>query len=160
MATDRLSTPSGAATTPSSERDWTDQVTDLIVDKIDLLRDRTTGSIVTVARGAVYGLVALFVVAVVLIVSLAFLVPSDVSLSLNRFLPNGQLAVDMVGLNDYDLVLMDVRMPVMDGVLIVFLAFLGRLIDVVPGALWLKYAVLGALFVLAGGLVWSKRGTP
>lgn len=109
MATDRLSTPSGAATTPSSERDWTDQVADLIVDKIDLLRDRTTGSIVTVARGAVYGLVALFVVAVVLIV---------------------------------------------------FLAFLGRLIDVVPGALWLKYAVLGALFVLAGGLVWSKRGTP
>ena len=28
---------------------------------------------------------------------------------------NGQLAVDMVGQNDYDLVLMDVRMPVLDG---------------------------------------------
>ena len=58
---------------PSSEPDWTDQVTDLVVDLVDSVRDKTTGPVLKVARGAVYGTVALIVVILLAIVGLAFL---------------------------------------------------------------------------------------
>ena len=58
-------------TTP--EPDWTDQVADLVIDQVDKLRDRTTGTILQVARGIVYGVVALFVLVLVLLLTLVFL---------------------------------------------------------------------------------------
>lgn len=50
-----------ATNTPRGEHDWTDQVTDLLVSTVDALRDKTTGPILKVARGIVYGVVALLV---------------------------------------------------------------------------------------------------
>jgi len=50
--------PSGSART---EPDWTDQVTDLLVSTVDAVRDRTTGPILKIARGVVYGVVALLI---------------------------------------------------------------------------------------------------
>ena len=43
----------------SSEGDWTDQVTALIVDTIDKVRSKTTGPILEVSKGMVYAVVAL-----------------------------------------------------------------------------------------------------
>ncbi len=62
-----LSTPAGPSTTgaartpstPGSSQDWTDQVTDLIVDSVDKVRSRTTGPILEIARGSVHAIVAL-----------------------------------------------------------------------------------------------------
>ena len=48
-----------AASTPATEPDWTDQVTDLIVDSVDKVRDRTTGPILDYSRISVHALVAL-----------------------------------------------------------------------------------------------------
>lgn len=48
-------TPVGAA----PEADWTDQVTDLIVDSVDKVRDRTTGPILEYSRISVHAVVAL-----------------------------------------------------------------------------------------------------
>ena len=59
---------------PPAEPDWTDQVTDLVVDLVDSVRDKTTGPVLKVARGVVYGTVALIVVVVLAVVGLAFLV--------------------------------------------------------------------------------------
>jgi hypothetical protein len=56
----------------SSEPDWTDQVTDLVVDLVDTVRDKTTGPVLKGARGVVYGTVAFFAVIVLGIVALAF----------------------------------------------------------------------------------------
>jgi hypothetical protein len=44
-----------------SDADWTDQVTDLIVDSVDKVRARTTGPILEGAKGAVYAIVALVI---------------------------------------------------------------------------------------------------
>ena len=43
------------------DTDWTDQVTDLIVDSVDKVRARTTGPILEGAKGAVYAIVALVI---------------------------------------------------------------------------------------------------
>lgn len=64
----------GAAQGPDRrDDDWTDQVTDLIVDSVDRVRDRTTGPILEVARGSVHAVVAavLLVPVLVLLVVLA-----------------------------------------------------------------------------------------
>ena len=56
-----------ASTTPqpgAPEPDWTDQVTDLVVDVVDTVRDKATGPVLKVARQAVYGTIAFFVVLV------------------------------------------------------------------------------------------------
>jgi len=53
-------TPAGsAASAPAAEPDWTDQVTDLIVDSVDKVRERTTGPILDYSRISVHALVAL-----------------------------------------------------------------------------------------------------
>lgn len=44
---------------PGSGQDWTDQVTDLIVDTVDKVSSRTTGPILEIARGSVHAIVAL-----------------------------------------------------------------------------------------------------
>lgn len=56
---------------PPSEPDWTDQVTDLVVDLVDTVRDKTTGPVLKGARGAVYGTVAFMVVIVIGIIGVA-----------------------------------------------------------------------------------------
>jgi hypothetical protein len=53
-ATERPGTP-----TAGSDADWTDQVTDLIVDTVDKVRDRTTGPVLEYSRISVHALVAL-----------------------------------------------------------------------------------------------------
>lgn len=54
-------TPRTGADTSVAEPDWTDQVTDLVVDTVDKVRDRTTGPVLKASRIAVYGLVALII---------------------------------------------------------------------------------------------------
>jgi hypothetical protein len=56
--------------TASAEPDWTEQVTDLVVDVVDSVRDRTTGTVLQVARYVVFGLVALIVLPVILVLVL------------------------------------------------------------------------------------------
>ena len=56
--------------TSPTEPDWTDQVTDLVVDVVDSVRDKTTGPVLKLARGVVFGTVALIVLFVVGIVGL------------------------------------------------------------------------------------------
>ena len=57
----------------SSEPDWTDQVTGLVVDVVDSIRDKTTGPVLNAARGVVFGLIALFVIMIVAIIGLIML---------------------------------------------------------------------------------------
>lgn len=54
--------------------DWTQQVTDLIVDTVDKVRSRTTGPILEVARGLVLALVAMVLVIPVMALLFVFLV--------------------------------------------------------------------------------------
>lgn len=56
--------------TATTESDWTDQVTDLVVHVVDTVHARTTGPILKIARIVVYGLVALVVLGVVSVVGL------------------------------------------------------------------------------------------
>ena len=51
--------PGGAAPQASNEPDWTKQVTDLIVDTVDKVRDRTTGPVLDISRSSVHAVVAL-----------------------------------------------------------------------------------------------------
>lgn len=62
MSAEPLPTPS------SGEPDWTDQVTDLIVDVVDRVHDRTTGPLLQASRWLVFGAVALLVIPVLLII--------------------------------------------------------------------------------------------
>ena len=57
MTTDGSAPP----VTAPMEPDWTDQVTDLVVDLVDSAREKTTGPILTASRGVVYGVVILIV---------------------------------------------------------------------------------------------------
>ncbi len=50
--------PARGDTVPGSREDWTDQVTGLIVDNVDKVRNRTTGPILEVTRGSVHAVVA------------------------------------------------------------------------------------------------------
>lgn len=71
--------------TADASGDWTDQVTELIVESVDKVRARTTGPVLNVAHASVYGLVAAIVAIPVLVAMLAglvrfldWLVPGDV----------------------------------------------------------------------------------
>lgn len=72
------STPPDRATsnTPrpavSAGGDWPAQATDFVVNTVDAVRDRTTGTILTIARVTVFGLLAVVVglVAIVLLIIL------------------------------------------------------------------------------------------
>jgi len=55
---------------PSEEPDWTDQVTDLIVDVVDRVHDRTTGPLIQASRWLVFGALAVFVGSVLLVIGL------------------------------------------------------------------------------------------
>ena len=61
-ATTVPSAPPAATPAPGSKEDWTDQVTDLIVDTVDKVRSRTTGPILEIAKGSVHAVVALILV--------------------------------------------------------------------------------------------------
>lgn len=62
------STPASTPT-DGGAADWTDQVTDLIVDKIDVIRSHTTGPILEISKGMVYAVVA-FILAVPIVLFL------------------------------------------------------------------------------------------
>ena len=77
--------PSTLAGPPAQEADWTDQVTDLIVDSVDKVRARTTGPILEGAKGGVYAIVALIILFPILVVGtvglvrlLNYIIPGDV----------------------------------------------------------------------------------
>jgi len=109
MAEPRTVAPTTATTstsTPAEESDWTDQVTDLIVDVVDRVHDSTTGKVITAARYVVFGVAALFIAIPILI--LGFIL-------------------------------------------------IGRLLNHLPGPLWLADAVLGAVLFVIGLILWSKR---
>lgn len=72
-------------TAADNEPDWTVQVTDLVVDTVDKVRERTTGPILEISRSSVHAVVALivllpvFVMAVVGVIRLLnWAVPGDV----------------------------------------------------------------------------------
>ncbi len=52
----------------SNEPDWTDQVTDLVVDVVDRVHDSTTGPLLAIAKSIVVGVVAAIVGVVALVV--------------------------------------------------------------------------------------------
>ena len=106
MAETRPVATTPAPTTPPAETDWTDQVTDLIVDVVDRVHDATTGKVITAARWIVFG-VAAFLIAI--------------------------------------------------PILILGMILLGRLLDHLPGPVWIADAVLGGILFLAGLILWSKR---
>src|SRR6478609_2365479 len=58
------------ASTTADESDWTDQVTDLIVDVVDRVHDSTTGKVITAARYAVFGVAALIIAIPILIIGM------------------------------------------------------------------------------------------
>lgn len=78
--------PTGPGPSPgATEPDWTDQVTDLVVDTVDKVRARTTGPVLNVAHAVVYALVAAIILLPIVIAFFAglvkglnWLIPGDV----------------------------------------------------------------------------------
>lgn len=81
-----------ASATPH-EPDWTDQVTDLIVDTVDRIHDAATGPLVSAAKGAVYGTVAGLVGSVVLVLATILTIRSLDLLPGNIWLPYSVLGI-------------------------------------------------------------------
>jgi hypothetical protein len=59
---------------PSGGSDWPAQVTDLIVNLVDSVRDKTSGPATSIARGLVYGTLAAIVGTAALVVVIILLV--------------------------------------------------------------------------------------
>lgn len=53
--------PTNGPVPTRDEPDWTQQVTDLIVDSVDKVRDRTTGPILDYTHASVHAIVALII---------------------------------------------------------------------------------------------------
>lgn len=69
------SSPS-AGTSPSGQAaaapaDWADQVTDLIVDTVDKVRERTTGPVLEISKGIVHAFVAVLILTPILVLFFA-----------------------------------------------------------------------------------------
>lgn len=60
--------------TAQADGDWTDQVTELIVDSVDKVRSHTTGPILQFSKGMVYAIVALVVALPIVVLFLIGLV--------------------------------------------------------------------------------------
>jgi hypothetical protein len=63
-------TPSPASSQPA----WTDQATDLIVQTVGTVRDKTTGPAITAGRAIVYGTFAVLVSAVAIVLGLVLVI--------------------------------------------------------------------------------------
>jgi hypothetical protein len=57
---------------PTSDAAWPAQAADSIVDVVDKVRDATTGRVLTVARGLVFGVIAAILAVVILVLALIF----------------------------------------------------------------------------------------
>jgi hypothetical protein len=66
--------PGGTAPAAANEPDWTQQVTDLIVDTVDKVRDRTTGPVLDISRSSVHAVVAMILLLPVGVLFLAGLI--------------------------------------------------------------------------------------
>jgi hypothetical protein len=89
-------------------QEWSDQLVDRIVEFVERVRSATTGPLLKVARGIVYGII-------------------------------------VAGL----------------GLMLVTLLIIAlvRLLDQLPGGVWLPYVILGGLFTLVGLILWTQRST-
>ena len=75
--------------------DWTDQVTDLIVDVVDRVHDKTTGPLISAAKAFVYGTVAALVLPVVLVL-LLILIGREMGILLDEYLWAGYLGLGVI----------------------------------------------------------------
>lgn len=80
-----------SATGAPAEPDWTDQVTDLVVDTVDKVRSRTTGPVLNVAHAIVYAIVATIIVLPIVVAFFAGLVKG-----LNWLIPGGVWIVYLI----------------------------------------------------------------
>ena len=62
-----MAMPSEQPSTSPAGADWPDQAADTVVRVIDQVRDRTTGQVLTAARGIVYGFIGVFAAVVALV---------------------------------------------------------------------------------------------
>ena len=80
--------PSKAVPSVPSTGDWPAQAADLIVNTVETVRDRTTDTILTVARVAVFGLLAVVLGLVAIVIALIALIRLlDVILPSSVWLP-------------------------------------------------------------------------
>ena len=70
-ASSSSSGPAPAGQTAAAPADWADQVTDLIVDTVDKVRERTTGPVLEISKGIVQGVVALLILTPILVLFFA-----------------------------------------------------------------------------------------
>lgn len=66
--------PTGPLPLVSGSGDWPAQAADMVVTTVDAVRERTTGTILSIARVAVFGLLAVVLGLVVIVMTLVLLV--------------------------------------------------------------------------------------
>ena len=62
---------SAAGPGAAAPADWADQVTDLIVDTVDKVRERPTGPVLEISKGIVHGVVALLILTPIVVLFFA-----------------------------------------------------------------------------------------
>lgn len=67
-------TPTDPSTRGTSDADWPRQATEQVVKVVDTVREKTTGPVLTAARGLVFGLLAAFAAFLFVVVLLIALV--------------------------------------------------------------------------------------